>query len=100
MKTEVKTLLIVKHLRIDDNWCDIEERTAPVMNNKPLDLFIDKDCEYLSFLTIFCGERRVDNKGRLVPVHYSTVCKWEMRSWDRRVAQSVPNIFYKLKTSN
>jgi hypothetical protein len=104
----------------DDNWCEIEERPAPVMDtllvepdtvqdselvfnfapgedNKPLGLFTDKDSEYLSFPTIFCGERRVDNKDRLVPVHYSTVCKWEMRSRDRRVAQSVPNIFYKLK---
>ena len=32
-----------------------------------------------------------------MPVHYSTICKWELRSRDRRVAQSVPNIFYKLK---
>lgn len=25
------------------------------------------------------------------------ICKWELRSGDRRVAQSVPNIFFKLK---
>jgi hypothetical protein len=73
---------------------------APGEGNKPLGLFTHKDSEYLSFPTIFCGERRVENKDRLVPVHYSTVCKWEMRSQDRsevRVAKSVPNIFYKLK---
>ena len=104
----------------DDNWCEIEEHPAPVMDtllvepdtaqdgelvfnfapgegNKPLGLFTDKDSEYLSFPTFFCGERRVDNEDRLVPVHYSTVCKWEMRNRDRRVARSVPNIFYKLK---
>ena len=70
---------------------------APGEGNKPLGLFTDTDSEYLSFPTFFCGECRVDSKDRLVPVHYSTVCKWQMRSQDRRVAQSVPNIFYKLK---
>ena len=29
--------------------------------------------------------------------HYSTVAKWEIRCQDRRSAQSVPNLFYKLK---
>ena len=53
--------------------------------------------EYLSFPTIFCGKQRPDNKERKIPVPYSTVCKWELRCQDRRVAMSVPNIFYKLK---
>lgn len=51
----------------------------------------------MSFPTIFCGKRRADNKERNVPVSYSTVAKWELRCQDRRAAQSVPNIFYKLK---
>jgi hypothetical protein len=55
--------------------------------NRPPGLFIDKDSEFLSFPTIYCGKRRTDNSERLVPVHYSTICKWE----------SVPNTFYKLK---
>ncbi|XP_078380326.1 uncharacterized protein LOC144663301 [Oculina patagonica] len=70
---------------------------APAEGNRPLGLFIDRDSEFLSFPTIYCGTRRADNNDRLVPVHYSTICKWELRSQDRRVAQSVPNIFYKLK---
>ncbi|KAL9956638.1 hypothetical protein ACROYT_G038144 [Oculina patagonica] len=70
---------------------------APAEGNRPLGLFIDRDSEFLSFPTIYCGKRRADNNDRLVPVHYSTICKWELRSQDRRVAQSVPNIFYKLK---
>ena len=37
----------------------------------------------------FCGETRPDNKDRKIPVHYSTVYKWELRSQDRRVAQSL-----------
>lgn len=58
---------------------------------------MDKDSEFLSFPTIYCGETRPDNKERHTPVHYSTICKLELRSQDKRVAQSVPNIFYKLK---
>ena len=103
-----------------DEWCEVDERPsgvtdtllqepdvvvnadriisfAPGEGNKPLGIFIDKDSEYLSFPTIFCGKRRADNKERKVPVLYSTVCKWELRCQDRRVAMSVPNIFYKLK---
>ena len=57
---------------------------------------MDKDSEFLSFPTIYCGKTRPDNKDRTTPVHYSTICKWELRSQDRRVAQSAPNIFYKL----
>ncbi|CAB3991404.1 Hypothetical predicted protein [Paramuricea clavata] len=104
----------------DDEWCEPTERASGVMDtllqepditqngdkiisfapgegNRPLGIFIDKDSEFLSFPTIYCGKRQADNSERLVPVHYSTICKWELRSQDRRVAQSVPNIFYKLK---
>ena len=70
---------------------------APGGGNRPLGIFMDKDSEYLSFPTIYCGKRQADNSERFVPVHYSTMCKWELQSKDRRVAQSVPNIFYKLK---
>ena len=70
---------------------------APGEGNKPLDIFMDKDSEFLSFPTIFAGKRRTDNKNRKVPVSYSTVAKWELRCQDRRAAQSVPNLFYKLK---
>ena len=62
-----------------------------------LGIFMDTDSEFLSFPTIFCGKQRVDNKQRHIPVSYSTVAKWEIRCQDRRAAQSVPNLFYKLK---
>jgi hypothetical protein len=58
---------------------------------------MDNDAEYLSFPMIYCGKRRADSGERKVTVHYSTICKWELRSRDRRVAQSVPNILFKLK---
>ena len=53
---------------------------APGEGNKPLGIFMDKDSEFLSFPTIY-----------YLPVHYSTICKWDLR----RVAQSVLNIFFK-----
>ena len=104
----------------NDVWCEVEERPfgvtdtllqephitengdnimsfAPGEGNKPLGIFMDTDSEFLSFPTIFCGKQRVDNKQRHVPVSYSTVAKWEIRCQDRRAAQSVPNLFYKLK---
>ena len=104
----------------DDEWCETTEQSSGVMDtllqepditqdgdrivsfapgegNRPLGIFMDKDSEFRSFPTIYCGKHQADNSERLVPVHYSTMCKWELRSKDRRVAQSVPNIFYKLK---
>lgn len=70
---------------------------APGEGNRPLGIFIDKDSEFLSFHTIYCGKRQANKNERLVPVHYSTICKWELQSKDRRVAQSVPNIFLQIK---
>ena len=109
----------VENTEVDD-WCEVEEHPSGVTDtllqqpdisenydeiitfalaegNKPLGLFMDKDSEFLSFPTIFCGRRRPTNKERKVPVSYSTVAKWELRCQDRRAPQSVPNIFYKLK---
>ena len=71
---------------------------APGEGNGPLGIFMDKESEFLSFPSIYCGQTRADNKERTTQVLYSTaVCKWQLRTQDRRVAQSVPNIFYKLK---
>ena len=63
----------------------------------PLSLYHDVDAEYLCFPTIFCGQRRPSKEERTVPGHYSDIVKWELRSVDRRAAQSVPNIFFKHK---
>ncbi|XP_060603545.1 uncharacterized protein LOC132756482 [Ruditapes philippinarum] len=85
---------------LDD--ADIENRHAtftfaPGEGQRPLSIFQDKDSEYLCFPSIFCGQRRIDNEHRKVPVNYSDIAKWELRSQDRRAANSVPNIFFKLK---
>lgn len=70
---------------------------APGENQTPLGLYQDPDAEYLAFPTIYCGQRRMSNKNRTVPVTYSSICKWELRSQDRRAACSMPNLFFKLK---
>ena len=70
---------------------------APGEGQHPLSLYQDKDAEYLCFPAIFCGQTPPSRDERLVPVHYSDIVKWELRSVDRRAAQSVPNIFFKHK---
>ena len=85
------------------NDADIENKYdqvftfAPGEGQHPLSLYLDKDAEYLCFPSIFCGQRRPENEDRLVQLHYSDIVKWELRSVDRRAAQSVPNIFFKHK---
>ena len=80
-----------------DNKYDKVFTFAPGEGQHPLSLYQDKDAEYLCFPTIFCGQKPPSNDERLVPVHYSDIVKWELRSADRRAAQSVPNIFFKHK---
>ena len=80
-----------------DNKCDKVFTFAPGEGQHPLSLYQDKDAEYLCFPTIFCGQTPPSRDERLVPVHYSDIVKWELRSVDRRAAQSVPNIFFKHK---
>ena len=70
---------------------------APGEGQRPISVFKDPNSEYLAFPTIFCGQKRMDNSDRKTPVYYSDICKWELRSVDRRVALNVPNIFYKMK---
>jgi len=73
---------------------DVIMSFAPAEGNRPLGIFIDKDSEFLSFSSMFCGKRRADKSERLVPVHYSTICKWELRIQDRGVTESVPDTFF------
>ncbi|XP_061170324.1 uncharacterized protein LOC133179634 [Saccostrea echinata] len=64
---------------------------------RPISLYQDPTAEYLSFPTIFCGKGRLQDDERQVHVSYADIAKWELRSVDRRAAQSVPNLFFKLK---
>ena len=81
-----------------DHYSEIDANVftfAPGEGQHPLSQ--DKDAEYLCFPTIFCGQTPPSSDERLVPVHYSDIVKWVLRSVDRRTAQSVPNIFFKHK---
>ena len=99
LKREAKLLTVIglntKHA--DCRIIFIVITFAPGEGQHPLSLYHDVDAEYLCFPTIFCGQRRPSKEERTVPVHYSDIVKWELRSVDRRAAQSVPNIFFKHK---
>ena len=84
---------------LDERASDKNEvlTVAPGEGQRPLSIFRDPHSEYLAFPTLFCGQKRMDNSERHSPVYYSDICKWELRSVDRRVALHVPNIFYKMK---
>lgn len=70
---------------------------ALVENNSPFGIFQDKNAEYLSFPTIYCGQGKPENTEKVIPLHYSTICKWELRNVDRRSATCIPNLFFKMK---
>ena len=53
---------------------------APGEGHRPVSIFQDADVEYLAFPTIFCGQRRKENRYK---VNYSDVCKYELCSVDR-----------------
>ena len=91
-ETPVMTLL-------DEQSLDKNEvlSVAPGEGQKPLSIFKDPNAEYLAFPTLFCGQKRMENSDRYVPVYYSDICKWELRCVDRRVALHIPNMFYKMK---
>ena len=57
----------------------------------------DKYSEELAYPGILLGQRRPENNERAVDVHYSDICKSELRRSDRRAAMSVENIFFKTK---
>ena len=80
----------------DDEPSALDELTfAPGEGQLPISVFKDDNAEYVTFPTIFCGQKR--QVKRHVSVHYSDICKYELRCIDRRVASNVPNVFFKLK---
>ena len=47
---------------------DIWLKNAQGEENRPLGIFMDKESEFLSFHTIYCGQTRADYKERTTPV--------------------------------
>ena len=54
--------------------------------------------EELAYSGIFLGQRRPENEEHMVELHYSEICKSELRGSNRRAAMCVENIFCKTKT--
>ena len=52
---------------------------APGEGSTPLSIFRDKYSEELAYPGIFLGEKRLDNTSRITDVHYSEICKSELR---------------------
>ena len=50
--------------------------------NRPMSIFGDKYSEELAYPGIFLGQKRPDNTNRLTKVHYSEICKSELRRSD------------------
>ena len=69
---------------VDD--ADIENKYDQVFTfasgerQHPLNLYQDKDAECLCFPSIFCGQRPPSKDERSVPVHYSDIVKWGLRT--------------------
>ena len=64
---------------IEDSETKYILSVAPGEGNKPLSIFRDQYSEELAYPGIFLGQKRPENKGRLVSVHYSDICKSELR---------------------
>ena len=82
---------------IEDSETKYILSVAPGEGNKPLSIFRDQYSEELAYPGIFLGQKQPENKERLVSVHYSDICKSELRWSDRRAAMCVENIFFKAK---
>ena len=82
---------------VTDNERQYILNIAPGEGNRPLSIFRDKYSEELAYPGIFLGQKRPDNTNRLTSVHYSDICKSELRRSDRRAAMCVENIFFKTK---
>ena len=82
---------------LEDNERQNILNVAPAEGNRPLSIFRDKYSEELVYPGIFLGRKRPENEHRMVKVHYSDICKSELKRSDKRAATCVENIFYKTK---
>ena len=82
---------------LEDEERELQHILAPGQGKTPVSVFKDKYSEELAYPNIYCGQSRLDNKLRKVPVYYSEICKSELGHQDRRVAQDPDNLFFKTK---
>ena len=62
-----------------------------------MSVFRDQFSEEMTYSGIFLGQKRPGDKERLRNVHYSEICKSELRRSDHRAAMCVENLFSRAK---
>ena len=79
---------------LDETLLDSEEaiKFAPGEGQRPLPIMLDKDCEELSFPSVFAGQRRATPE----KVSYADIAKSEARRYDRRGVK-IPKLFFSFK---
>ena len=82
---------------LEDEERELQYVLAPGQGRTPVSVLKDKYSEDLAYPNIYCGQSRLDNKLRKVPVYYSEICKSELRHQDKRAAQDPDNLFFKTK---
>ena len=82
---------------LEDEERELQYVLAPGQGRTPVSIFKDMYWEELAYPNIYCGQSRLDNKLRKVPVYYSVICKSELRHQNMRVAQDPDNLFFKTK---
>ena len=97
VKTKQKCLLLTPTDFVDDTERLYIYNVAPGEESTPLSIFRDQYSEELAYPGIFLGQTRPEERQRLTPVHYSEICKSELRRSDRRSAMCIENIFFKTK---
>ena len=66
----------------DDSEREQIHNVAPGEGNRPLSIFRDTYSEELAYPGIFLGQKRSEDKQRLVSAYYSEICKSELRRSD------------------
>ena len=82
---------------LDDSERQHVYNFAPGEGSRSLSLFRDQHSQELAYPGIFLGNKRPDDKQRLISAYYSNICKSELRRSDRRAAMCIENIFFKAK---
>ena len=88
-------LTTTDYLHENERQCILN--VAPAEGSKPVSVFWDKYAKELAYPGIFLGPKRPKNSKRLRPVHYSDICKSELRRSDRRAATCIEHLFFKTK---
>ena len=67
---------------LNDSEREQIHNVAPGEGNRPLSIFRDTYSEELAYPGIFLGQKRPEDKQRLVSAYYSEICKSELRRSD------------------